>query len=583
MTDRFKPTRGHGRDWKHTILLVPGYALVGAVIAWLAVACAQPAGSQARDDDCAELAGAEGEFVVFLGGSESETSAETSERRLQAVAEAIAVAADCEGHGRVVLESNGRLEVLISEDLRSSLNTEVARDHEVSRTVDRLMTELREQLAPYLAEPAAGSNPGVLFRYLDERLDWLPAGEGITATVISDGITNTEAVSLNRPIEEAEVPALAEAVAPAVDLEHRVSLEWRELGVSVDAAPPPETYLTSLTAVWRTVCETRGVATCRISTTAGPGGRVPGRPDQSFAPGVLLLAAAALSRTASHRIGTVRGLLQVRQAHVRRGLALARDAEADRAEYLRRRPDLEARISRPDWLTARVQWLLKGLLFAAEIAAGTAALYTAGDRLDLAILTFAGVSVGTVLAGQQIGLAARRREGEPRRLVVSAVATILLITAMLGISRYFAVDYRFALLAGVTVAVAMGSALLAFQAWDPAHDAVCRGERHHRGLAAAASSELNHSNVQKFERAYASLRADGVEALCDAARESTAPEAGSPEIGADVVDHLMAMVVGPEIRHLIPADRSGEIPADRSGEIPTDRSGEATDGPGRGT
>ncbi|MFV0258269.1 MAG: hypothetical protein ACK5PP_07460 [Acidimicrobiales bacterium] len=542
--------------------VILGYVLVAVVIAWLAASCRPSGDPPVQDYECPAVVGVDGEFVVFLGTSQSETSSESTERRLAVVAEVAAEAADCEGVLRVVVEHNGRLEVLIDESLSSSLNTERARDLGIPATVSRIMTALEGNLAPYLAEPAGVSDPGQFFRYLAERLEVIPSG--IEATVLSDGITSTGTVSLNREIEPDEVGALAEAVAPQVDLGGRVNLDWREMGVTVDRSAPPGTYLTRLTEVWRTVCETRIVAECRISTAAGPAGH---EPAQSGGPGILLLAAAILSRTAPQRVGVVRALLPARELHVQRGRALARQAEAARETALTRRPALEQRVRRPAWLTTRVQWVMKVLLLCAEVSAGAAALYTGGDHLLFAIITFAGVAAGTVLAGHHVGVAARR-EGEPSRLVLPAVATVLLVAGMLAGYRGLLLGPAFALLAGVTIAVAMGSALLAYAAWDPAADTLHRDEQQWRRLAAATMAEVSHPTVQKFERTYAALRMEGADALSIAMQEAlTGPRSAVPRpadrlpgeapggVTDEAIDRLMAMVVGPEILELTPIGR----------------------------
>ena len=281
------------------------------------------------------------------------------------------------------------------------------------------------------------------------------------------------------------------------------------------------------------------------------------------------LAHGLLLKRHGDDIATARKTIFNREQHVGQGLhylSLARAAQAD-AVLLEERN--RSGILRPKWLTSRLYTIAKLLLVISEITAGTSALFTAGDALPLAILTFTGMAIATVMAGTHIGIQKRRREmGEQTSLIPTAILSVVLATAMLLVTRYWTIGRESAVLAFVTTMVALGSAFLGYQWHDPVADELSKANDLHANLQARANREFDHKSVRRFEAAESVLRPAIFQALQNAYADITgrnsalskAVGSAGAEVAADeipapdraMVDTMLEMLVGPEILSLTP-------------------------------
>ena len=282
---------------------------------------------------------------------------------------------------------------------------------------------------------------------------------------------------------------------------------------------------------------------------------------------LLAEAAATLGRAARRDIAVTRSTIHDRQYHVDQGNQTGARAREAHDEYLAIAARRRSALTRPRWLRGWLHSVAKLLLLLAEVGAGTAALYVAGDPWPLAVLTFTGVAVATVLAGSIIGIQVRRREqGEPGGLIPLAAVAIVLATLMLGLYRYLTLGPVFGILAFVTAMVALGSAFLSYLWHDRVADEVERARDCHRGLDRMARAEHGHKTVRRFEQAEATIRMAAADGLHIAYSRSQAPRSTfdpvqpAPAIGADGVrppdramaDELLILLVGPEILQLTP-------------------------------
>jgi len=235
-------------------------------------------------------------------------------------------------------------------------------------------------------------------------------------------------------------------------------------------------------------------------------------------------ATATLGRAGRDAVATARRTLHDRQLHVSRGNQLAAQAADAAAEHLAVAARLRAQVTRPEWLHPRVHWLTKILLLSAEVGAGTAALYVAGDPWPLALLTFTGVAIATVLAGSNVGTQVRRREqGEPGGLIGLAVLTVVLATVLLGLYRYLTLGPTLGVLGGVTALVALGSAFASYLWHDSAADQIERTRRQATKLERASARQHHHPTVRRFEKAEAEIRPALAASLHAAYLRATAP------------------------------------------------------------
>lgn len=213
----------------------------------------------------------EGGLVTHIASihlSASESSPELIESRLAGISDHARHAVDCEAPFVVAVIVNGRVEVIFDETVTSPLGTETARDLQVVELADGIVDQIRGELKPLIAaEPPSFSDPGLLFRFLDERQNQLDPGQSIAARVYADGITQTEEVDLNRSLEEADLGELAERVAPGVDLEGEVSIDWRGLGLTTDETGPPASWVGQLSTIWATACTSARTSACNLTTT----------------------------------------------------------------------------------------------------------------------------------------------------------------------------------------------------------------------------------------------------------------------------------------------------------------------------
>jgi hypothetical protein len=276
----------------------------------------------------------------------------------------------------------------------------------------------------------------------------------------------------------------------------------------------------------------------------------------------------SVSRTHADAITTASRTMPDRERHVRQGhhlVALARQAEAEHQMLeVRYRKNL----TRPHWLSERIYHGAKLVFVVSEITAGTAALFTAGDPLVLAVPTFAGVGLTTVAAGTHIGIQVRRAEhGDRRSLVTAAILSVALSTAMLFALRYLDIGPVSSVLAFVTAVVALGSTFLGFQWQDRLADEVARADQNHRRLLAQAEAELQHADVRRHEEAVAVLRPAIAQSLqwsygqlygprlapVDQIGTSAAWPLPVLALGDDgLVDVVLVLLLGPEIRRLTP-------------------------------
>ncbi len=177
-------------------------------------------------------------------------------------------AADCEAPFTVHLLTGSRSDRIFDTVFDSPLGTEIARDRQVDPMADDAMAVVIPALeAAYGgADDGAGSDPGAAYRVLADELKRLGPDAGIDALVLSDGVTVTATVDLNRSLEGADLDELAAQVAPVVDLGGRVAVDWPAVGHTADPAAPPGPWLDALRALWQRVCETRHAASCTVTT-----------------------------------------------------------------------------------------------------------------------------------------------------------------------------------------------------------------------------------------------------------------------------------------------------------------------------
>lgn len=205
--------------------------------------------------------------VVAISLSDSERAPEMIERRLALVQESIRQAADCEAPFTAILIDDRKVAEIVDVRFASALGTEIARDREVPSLADPVFDEVEAALADQLTEnPPSASDPGLIFQYLAD----LEArqGDGLTvrALILSDGITDTPDLTLNRPLDPEEVDDLAAMVAPEVRL-HGVEIDWPGLGATRDPRGAPQDWLDTLKQIWERVCQRATVDACVITTT----------------------------------------------------------------------------------------------------------------------------------------------------------------------------------------------------------------------------------------------------------------------------------------------------------------------------
>ncbi|MEZ5411929.1 MAG: hypothetical protein R2761_28095 [Acidimicrobiales bacterium] len=177
-------------------------------------------------------------------------------------------AADCEAPFTVHLLTGSRSERVYHTVFDSPLGTEIARDRQVDQMAEEAMAAVAPTLeaATSATDSGAGSDPGAAYRVLADELALLEPGAGIDALVLSDGVTVTAAVDLNRSLDGADLDDLATQVAPAVDLGGRVAVDWPAVGRTADPAAPPGPWLDTLRSLWQRVCESRHAAACSVTT-----------------------------------------------------------------------------------------------------------------------------------------------------------------------------------------------------------------------------------------------------------------------------------------------------------------------------
>lgn len=177
-------------------------------------------------------------------------------------------AADCEAPFTVHLLTGSRSDRVYDTVFDSPLGTEIARDRQVNGMADDAMAAVTPALeAAYGGAVAgAGSDPGAAYRVLADELALLGPNATIEALVLSDGVTVTAAVDLNRSLAGADLDELATQVAPEVDLGGRVAVDWPAVGHTADPAAPPGPWLDTLRSLWQRVCETRHAASCTVTT-----------------------------------------------------------------------------------------------------------------------------------------------------------------------------------------------------------------------------------------------------------------------------------------------------------------------------
>lgn len=177
-------------------------------------------------------------------------------------------AADCEAPFTVHLLAGSRSDRIYDTVFDSPLGTEIARDRQVESMADDAMAAVTPALeaAAGAADGSLGSDPGAAYRVLADELQRLGPDGGVDALVLSDGVTVTAAVDLNRSLDGADLDELATQVAPAVDLGGRVAVDWPAVGHTADPAAPPGPWLDTLRSLWQRVCETRHAAACTVTT-----------------------------------------------------------------------------------------------------------------------------------------------------------------------------------------------------------------------------------------------------------------------------------------------------------------------------
>ncbi len=176
-------------------------------------------------------------------------------------------AIDCDADLEVLLLANSQATTLYEASFDATLGTESARDLELPERQAEAMAEIERAIAAHLADvdAAAGSDPGAVYRAIDNRLVRLSGDAEVRLLVLSDGVTETPAVSLNRPIRPDEVGELAAEVAPPVDLGRRVHVDWPDIGRTADPRGAPGDWLDLLAQVWEQACLDRQAATCLVT------------------------------------------------------------------------------------------------------------------------------------------------------------------------------------------------------------------------------------------------------------------------------------------------------------------------------
>lgn len=208
------------------------------------------------------------DHLAVLGLSASERDEDLIDDRLDDLARFAGEAIDCEANLEVLALVDRRVTVLCDHRYETELNTERARDLNVADDRDEAMAAIRSALAPLLAgEPSPGSDPGALFRAAEDRLARIGAEGDLRLLVLSDGITDTPEVSLNRDLAGERVDELAGRVAPPVGLDGRVHVAWSDVGRTADGVGPPGEWLDTVVTIWRTVCADRGAASCSITSS----------------------------------------------------------------------------------------------------------------------------------------------------------------------------------------------------------------------------------------------------------------------------------------------------------------------------
>jgi len=242
--------------------------LVLVVVATLAACSSVGAASFDRwAGDCPYPDGAAIIHAVTIELSASERSEDLLDRRLQLIDGHARQAVDCESRLLVLALDGGRATIVHDDTFVSPLNTERARDNQVPAQARDAVTDVKAALAERADRPApATSDPGASFLALADLLAGLPSGATIDALVLSDGVTSTPDVQLNRRLDDGELDRLAAQVAPRVDLEGRVDITWPDIGRTADPAPPPGDWLRQLRDLWRAVCSSAGAASCTITT-----------------------------------------------------------------------------------------------------------------------------------------------------------------------------------------------------------------------------------------------------------------------------------------------------------------------------
>lgn len=286
---------------------------------------------------------------------------------------------------------------------------------------------------------------------------------------------------------------------------------------------------------------------------------------------LVALAATSLQRSEREAVNRARETLFNREKHVEQGRRLQVRAGAAYDDFLDLQTRLRDNISRPRWLTPRINFWAKVLLICSEIAAGTATLYVGGDPILLALPTFTGIAIATVLAGTHIGIHARRREEGAiggLLLLLLAGSAILLSTGMFAAYRYLTQGATFAVLAFITIMVALGSTFLGYMWHDRTSDQIKLAEDAYLDIEQKADAAFNHPAVQEFEQAEAQLRPSAWEALNAEYRNFINPrtslqdltnpqaltlpaERVSPPTAA-MVEELLVILVGIEIRRITP-------------------------------
>ena len=240
-----------------------------AVAAALVLTGCQMAGAVAWTGDCPPGQGSDTYYLVAIEQSASERSPALLHDRLGRIERRADQAADCEATFEVVVLDSGRARSIYRNPFSSPLNTEQARDRQVPAMAAKAMSEIQSQLSAMLSQPpSATSDPGVVYRLLADRLAQLGPKARIVALVLSDGVTDTPQLDLNRSLPVDEHASLAERLAPPVDLEGRVGIEWPDIGRTADSTGPPGDWVEALLALWTTVCQTRHAAPPCLVTSA---------------------------------------------------------------------------------------------------------------------------------------------------------------------------------------------------------------------------------------------------------------------------------------------------------------------------